>query len=280
MTGRLAPMPAPGSLLRRLFPVSLATLVLATSGMLAVDAPMEARKRAPSRAEQLRFMWAMGGQESGWDYFARNRSSGAYGKYQIMPFNWPAWAETYLGSREADQTPWNQEVVAYGKLRDLHGWLGSWRRVAHWWLTGSSERDERRWSSYARGYVENIMRLRTRAPADGGRRPSRRASSPSRGDWRIVVGVQRLRLALAGRRWPASGRLVDGQILKVRRVRVAPSGVRWLRVVTADGRLGWLRQLRTVPARRPARAGRWEGVTDRGTRPRRPDRSLARPRPR
>ena len=46
----------------------------------------------PDRDEQLRFMWAMAGQESGWDYYARNSASGAFGKYQIMPFNWPVWA--------------------------------------------------------------------------------------------------------------------------------------------------------------------------------------------
>jgi hypothetical protein len=273
-------MPDHGASLRRLVPVSLGILVLATSGMLAAGSPMEARKRVPSREEQLRLMWAMAGQESGWDYYARNRTSGAYGKYQIMPFNWPAWAQTYLGSREADQTPWNQERVAYGKLRDLHGWLGSWRRVAYWWLTGSSERNEKRWSAYARGYVANIMRLRKRAPQGGGGMPSRAASSPSRGDWRIVVGSQRLRLGPAGRVWPARGRLLDGQVLKVRRVKVVASGVRWLRVVSADGRLGWLRQQRSVPARRPARAVRWDTVRDRGAQVRRQDRSLVRPRPR
>ncbi len=49
-------------------------------------------------------MWAMAGQESGWDYYARNASSGAFGKYQIMPFNWPVWADEYLGdaSRRPD----------------------------------------------------------------------------------------------------------------------------------------------------------------------------------
>ena len=274
------PTPARPRLLGRLLPLTLAALVLVTSGMLAAGSPMEARKRAPSRGEQLRFMWAMAGQESGWDYYARNRTSGAYGKYQIMPFNWPSWAATYIGSREADQSPWNQEVVAYGKLRDLHAWLGSWRRVAHWWLTGSSERKEKRWSAYARGYVENIMRLRKRAPRDGGRLPSRTASSPSRGDWRTVVGSQKLRLSMAGRGWPARGKVRDGVVLKVRRIRVAATGVRWLRVLTADGRLGWLRQQRTVPARRPARAARWDRVRDRGTHGRRQDRSLVRPRPR
>ena len=151
-------------------------------------------------------MWAMAGQESGWDYFARNRVSGAYGKYQIMPMNWPSWAETYLGSRQADQTPWNQERVAYGRLRDLYRTLGSWDRVAYWWLTGSNEPRRKRWSAYAAGYVDSIMRLRRRAPHDGGPMPRRTSSRVDRGDWRVVDGRQVLRLGAAGRPWRRDGR--------------------------------------------------------------------------
>ena len=35
-------------------------------------------------------------------------------------------------------TPANQEIVAAAKFRALYARLGSWRRVAYWWLTGSS----------------------------------------------------------------------------------------------------------------------------------------------
>jgi hypothetical protein len=254
----------------------MVALVLVTGGLAASAQPVLAAS-APEREAQLRFMWAMAGQESGWDYYARNAGSGAFGKYQIMPFNWPVWAEQYLGDRRADQTPWNQEQVAYGKLRDLYRWLGSWKRVAYWWLTGSSEPDERKWSSYARGYVRNIMALRKQAPPDGGTRPPRNRSAAGKGDWRRSASGQRLRLSVGGRAWPERGRLRDGQVLKVRATRTTRSGVRWLKVVTADGRLGWLKLLRTVPAHEPARAGRWRDVTDRG----RPvDRAHVRPRPR
>ena len=75
-----------------------------------------------------RFMYAMGQVESGGRYTARNRSSGAYGKYQIMPSNWPSWAKRYLGSSSARQTPRNQEKVAAGKFTSLHRSLDSWRR--------------------------------------------------------------------------------------------------------------------------------------------------------
>ena len=40
-------------------------------------------------------------------------------------------------TRNAKQTPANQEKVAAGKFTSLYRSLGSWRRVAYWWLTGS-----------------------------------------------------------------------------------------------------------------------------------------------
>lgn len=230
----------------------------------------------PDKAEQLRFMWAMAGQESGWDYYARNRSSGAFGKYQIMPFNWPVWAEKYVGDRQADQTPYNQERVAYGKLRDLYAWLGSWKRVAYWWLTGSSEKNEKRWSSYAKGYVRNIMQLRKQAPSSQAL-PAKTSSRAVKGDWRRAGEEQSLRLKAGGRAWPERGRLRAGQVLKVQASKQTAAGVRWIGVVTADGRLGWLKQSRTVPARKPKTPSRWRDVKDRGASV---DRQQVRPRPR
>ncbi len=103
------------------------------------------------------FMAAVGKVESGGRYTARNPVSGAYGKYQIMPSNWPAWARTYLGNSNARQTPANQEKVAAGKFTSLYKSLGSWRRVAYWWLTGSKRTSG--WSSYATRYVNKVMAL-------------------------------------------------------------------------------------------------------------------------
>ena len=233
----------------RVAAMSLAVLV-ALSAVVVLPSD-DAAAGAGSRREQLRFMWAMAGQESNWDYYARNSSSGAFGKYQIMPFNWPNWAAEYLGDPRADQTPYNQEIVAYRKQRDLYRWLGSWKRVAYWWLTGRTDKNEKRWSAYARGYVRNIMQARKKAPARGAPMPARTSSRPERGDWRRSDRDQRLRLAPGGRSWPARGSIRDGQVLKVRSVRTTGAGHRWIRVVTADGRLGWLKHLRAVPARKP-----------------------------
>jgi hypothetical protein len=105
------------------------------------------------------FLYALGQVESGGSYTARNEISGAYGKYQILPSNWPGWARLYVGSSTAPQTPTNQEKVAHGKVTALYAWVDSWPVVAHWWLTGSSERNAAYWSSYSRTYVEKVIDL-------------------------------------------------------------------------------------------------------------------------
>ena len=69
--------------------------------------------------------------------------------------SWRAWAGRYLGDPNAKPTPTNQDFVAARKLRDLHADLGSWRRTAYWWLTGSSRTSG--WSSFATRYVERVM---------------------------------------------------------------------------------------------------------------------------
>jgi hypothetical protein len=105
------------------------------------------------------FLSALGEVESGGSYTARNATTGAYGKYQILPSNWPTWARLYIGSSTAPQTPANQETVAHRKVTALYAWLDSWSVVAHWWLTGSSERNAALWSSYSRTYVQRVITL-------------------------------------------------------------------------------------------------------------------------
>ena len=105
------------------------------------------------------FLYALGKIESGGSYTARNATTGAYGKYQILPSNWPTWAKLYIGSSTAPQTPANQETVAHRKVSALYVWLDTWPAVAHWWLTGSSERNPAYWSSYSRTYVDRIIAM-------------------------------------------------------------------------------------------------------------------------
>jgi Transglycosylase-like domain len=143
--------------------------ILAMAILLTVAGPQIALAKNP--AGLGKFMHAIGQVESGGRYTARNKTSGAYGKYQIMPSNWPAWAKTYLGNSKARQTPANQEKVAAGKFRGLYQWLGSWRRVAYWWLSGSSRPSG--WSSYATAYVNKVMRYYVNASPKMPKAPGR-----------------------------------------------------------------------------------------------------------
>ena len=68
-----------------------------------------------------------------------------------MPSNWPGWAKLYVGSSTAPQTPVNQEKVARGQGHGpLRTGSTTWPNVAHWWLTGSGDRNQALWSTYSR----------------------------------------------------------------------------------------------------------------------------------
>jgi hypothetical protein len=136
--------------------------VLAMLLVLGLVPPAPAVGHEPDGID--RFMEAVGQVESGGRYNAHNRSSGAYGKYQIIPSSWRGWARLYLGDANAPRTPQNQEIVARAKMTALYRWLGDWRRVAHWWLTGSS-RTESLWSTTGRRYVAKVMKAYREGPA-------------------------------------------------------------------------------------------------------------------
>jgi hypothetical protein len=262
----------------------LATLAIAGTllpgnafGAKQTDAPRDTSDRLGV------FLWALAGEESGWDWTARNRSSGAYGRYQVMPSNWPAWADRYLGDRWADPSPHNQAVVVRRKIADLYDWLGSWRRVAYWWLTGDTETDERRWSAVARNYVDDISALVRRAPEAGDPLPAdEEGPAARRGDWRYVVGDAGVLLDHAEGDKLAVADLRDGQVLFVQDTRRTSDGALWLRASTAGEDIGWISLRRTVPASRPDDPDRWprDGRIDRPGGDGHDGRARARPRPR
>jgi hypothetical protein len=80
--------------------------LLATTILIGVLGPAIAVAADPPGL--ARFMNAIGRVESGGNYTAYNPVSGAYGKYQILPSSWRAWAGLYLGNPYAAQTPANQ----------------------------------------------------------------------------------------------------------------------------------------------------------------------------
>ena len=71
--------------------------------VLTATAPLASAHHSPFSLDHFRE--AVGQVESGGRYDAENPTSGAYGKYQIMPANWPSWAGQYLGDRNAPWTP-------------------------------------------------------------------------------------------------------------------------------------------------------------------------------
>lgn len=134
---------------------SVITATLSAVLLVAFVVPSIARADDPPDLD--RFMAALGAVESHGRYDAVNSTSGALGKYQIMPKNWAAWSLRYLGDPNAAPTPANQDHVARHKLTALYNWLGDWPSVAHWWLTGDGNTDPTLWSDFSRGYVETVL---------------------------------------------------------------------------------------------------------------------------
>ena len=197
------------------------------------------------------FMWAVGLWESGGSYTARNKQSLAYGKYQIMPLNWPVWAKRYIGNAKAPQSPVNQERVARAKMIDLYHWLGKWDWVAYWWLTGKTDHNRKKWSLVARRYVSGIMSLyrdalRRRLPGAPyypiGKRVPALPTSRSTGS----VYVRRTPSAASR----IVGSLPPGKQVYVRGTVRGPGGRLWLRVRFHDGRTGWVSTKHMTPPRR------------------------------
>ena len=135
----------------------MAVLVAALSGILLGTIAGPARTFAADPPQLSRFMQAVAQVELHGNHAALNKKSGAYGRYQIMPDNWRAWARRYLGDANAKPTPPNQERVARAKMGELYRWLGSWERVSYWWLTGSSRTSA--WSDAASQYVARVMAI-------------------------------------------------------------------------------------------------------------------------
>lgn len=96
-----------------------------------IGAPMQSQ----GGSEVDRLMAAIGGQESGGNYNATNKDSGAQGKFQIMPGNWPSWSREAGLPAGAPRTPANQETVAKFKMQQYINMFGV-RGAAEAWYGG------------------------------------------------------------------------------------------------------------------------------------------------
>lgn len=79
------------------------------------------------------FVAAISGQESGGNYGAQNARTGAYGKYQIMPGNWPSWSKEAGLPAGSPMTPENQEIVARFKLKQYYDKYGAEGAAIAWY---------------------------------------------------------------------------------------------------------------------------------------------------
>lgn len=82
------------------------------------------------------FMKSIATQESGGNYNARNATSGAAGKYQIMPANWGPWSKEAGLTSGAPMTAENQERVARFKIEQYYKQFGNWTDVSKAWYGG------------------------------------------------------------------------------------------------------------------------------------------------
>lgn len=148
-----------------------ASALIAGALLVALVGPATTQAVDPPNID--RFMAALGAVESNGRYDAVNSTSGAIGKYQVMPSNWRAWSLKYLGDANAAPTADNQDTVVRRKLSALYAWLGDWASVAHWWLTGDGDTNPNHWSDFSRRYVNRILALMGEPPLP------RRLSAPA-----------------------------------------------------------------------------------------------------
>ena len=85
---------------------------MALWSLVAISPALVASARTREPAHLGEFLWGLAGEESGWNYFIENPYSGAFGKYQIMPFNWDPWTSRTSARAGPTGRRANQEVVA------------------------------------------------------------------------------------------------------------------------------------------------------------------------
>jgi hypothetical protein len=198
------------------------------------------------------FLTGLACVESSGRFEAVNSSTGAYGKYQVMPRNWVSWAGRYLHNKWAVPSARNQEYVVRMRVSDLRSLPRTWRQVAHWWLTGNASADEALWSRGSLGYVNRVIAY-ARAAADPDTRqavPDRcfpadvRAAHVRAKPWpKIVVTGRRVNVresAGAQRGNHIVTTVKRGTKLTVLGRAQKIDGKQWLHVGLRDGSTGWI----------------------------------------
>ena len=236
-------------------------LSLVVAAVLALGSAMAGSQGtlAARRIDLHEFMTGLACVESSGKFTAVNERSGAIGKYQIMPRNWPAWSARYLRDRWAQPTPRNQEFVARERVKALYELHGSWRLVAKWWRTGNAEADESLWTQASRNYVDRVMRWARWAATPRLMHLVPDACFPK------DIRDPEIRSEPWPRAWVKGGRIYVRQgagvehrafdvIKRGTRLAVLGSGIDahgqpWLRVGLRDGSVGWVSAWYTTTVR-------------------------------
>ena len=79
-----------------------------------------------------RLINAISGQESGGDYEVSNVHSGAFGRYQIDPDNFPQWSAEAGLPEGSPMSPENQDIVARYKLGAYYNKYGAKGAAIAW----------------------------------------------------------------------------------------------------------------------------------------------------
>jgi len=232
---------------------SIMLAVLVVAALVALGSSLNAAAvdaRGERGIDINSFMTGLACTESGGRFDALNDRTGAYGKYQVMPGNWRAWARRYMGNKWAVPSARNQEFVARMRIADLYAKHGSWRYVASWWLTGNVHRDETMWSEGTERYVNKVLSTAREAATPGLRAAVKERCLPVPFRDPKVRTEPWPRIEITGRRvtirtGPGSENRIIDFVRRDARFPVLAEGKDlrgrpWLKVGLAKGRVGWI----------------------------------------
>jgi Transglycosylase SLT domain len=130
--------------------------------------PGKPKPKPKPATEKQKFIWAEGQQESGGNYSAVNSSSGALGRWQVMPANLPGWAKqaglAVITPSEYLADPNYQDKLVWAILGgdyDTYGAAGA----AAVWYSGQDDPTATYGNPPVYQYVNDVLALMRQAPS-------------------------------------------------------------------------------------------------------------------
>lgn len=131
---------------------------------------------------KVSFLWSVGQQESDGDYTRVNSSSGALGKYQVMPSNLSAWTKSALGHTLTSQqylaNPAAQDAVANKILGGYYDRYGA-KGAAAMWYSGQSDPTKTYGNPPVYQYVKDVVDRMTKGSPTSGSTPVSSTATPA-----------------------------------------------------------------------------------------------------